>query len=119
MSESPARLAPKEGWRRALGRRGGRLVRYGLGFITLVLIIDAIVGEKGLMALREARRNFSAVELALERSRRENAELRQQARRLREDPAAIEEIARGELGLIRPGEKLFIVKNVREQKKKD
>jgi cell division protein FtsB len=112
MSASPARLAPKEGWRRALGRRGGRLVRYGLGFITVVLIIDAIVGEKGLMALREARRNFSAVESALERAKRENAELREEARRLRDDPAAVEDIARRELGLIRPGEKLFIVKNV-------
>ena len=118
MSESPARYALKEGWRRALGRRG-RVVRYGLGFITAVLIIDAIVGEKGLMALREARRNFSAVEGALERAKRENAELREQARRLREDPAAIEEIARRELGLMRPGEKLFIVKNVRERKKQD
>jgi cell division protein FtsB len=117
MSESPARLAPKEGWRRALGRRGGRLIRYGLGFITVVLIIDAIVGEKGLMALREARRNFSAVEAALDRAKRENADLREQARRLREDPAAVEEIARRELGLIRPGEKLFIVKNVPAQAK--
>jgi cell division protein FtsB len=117
MSDSPARLAPKEGWRQALGRRSGRLVRYGLAFITVVLIIDAIVGEKGLMALREARRNFSAVEAALERSKRENADLRDQARRLREDPAAVEEIARRELGLMRPGEKLFIVKKVPEPKK--
>ena len=35
-----------------------------------------------------------------------------QARRLREDPPAIEEIARRELGLIRPGERVFIVKDV-------
>ena len=44
--------------------------------------------------------------------RTENARLREEARRLREDPAAIEEIARRELGLIKPGEKLFIVRDV-------
>ena len=38
--------------------------------------------------------------------------LREDARRLREDPAAIEEIARRELGLMSPGEKLFIIRDV-------
>jgi cell division protein FtsB len=33
-------------------------------------------------------------------------------KRLKDDPAAIEELARGELGLMRPGEKLFIVKDL-------
>ena len=44
--------------------------------------------------------------------RAENAGLRLQAQRLREDPSAIEELARQELGLIKPGERLFIVKDV-------
>ena len=34
--------------------------------------------------------------------------MRNEARRLREDPTAIEELARRELGLIKPGEKVFI-----------
>jgi cell division protein FtsB len=34
------------------------------------------------------------------------------ARRLRDDPAAIEEQARRELGLIKPGEVLFIIKDI-------
>jgi cell division protein FtsB len=38
--------------------------------------------------------------------------LREEARRLREDPTAVEEIARRELGLIKPGERLFIVKDL-------
>lgn len=92
-------------------RRGGHLVRYVLGFITVILVIDAIVGEKGLLALLEARRDFTAVAQALEAARRENAELRDQARRLRDDPTAIEEMARRELGLIKPGETLFIIKD--------
>ena len=58
---------------------------------------------------------MSASASSSSRSRRrapENARLREEARRLREDPSAIEEIARRELGLIVPGEKLFILKDV-------
>jgi cell division protein FtsB len=102
--------------RATMARRGGRLVRYGLVFITIVLVIDAIVGEKGLLAQLDARRTFTVVEQSLQRARRENADLREQARRLREDPAAIEELARRELGLIKPGEKLFILRDVPPKK---
>lgn len=77
-----------------------------------VLVIDAFVGDKGLLAMMEAREQYRLLEQALAEARAENARLREQARRLREDPAAIEEVARRELGLIRPGEKLFIVRDV-------
>jgi cell division protein FtsB len=36
--------------------------------------------------------------------------LREEARRLREDPAALEEAARRDLGLLRPGETLVVVR---------
>jgi cell division protein FtsB len=112
MSERPPRKPAPSTLRGALSRRGRRIARYVLGFVTVVLVIDAIVGEKGLLALLKAGRDFHAVESALQRARAENANLREQARRLREDPAAIEEVARRELGLIKPGEKLFIIKDV-------
>ena len=95
-----------------LAGRGRRLLRHALLFITLVIVIDAVAGEKGLLALLQARREYSALERSLERARAENAELREMARRLREDPTAIEEQARRELGLIKPGETLFIVKDI-------
>jgi cell division protein FtsB len=44
--------------------------------------------------------------------RAENARLREEAQRLQEDASAIEDLARRELGLIKPGEKLFILKDV-------
>ena len=98
-----------------LASRGRRLLRHALVFITFVIIIDAIAGEKGLLALLQARREYSALERSLDRARAENAELRDMARRLREDPAAIEEQARRELGLIKPGEMLFIIKDIDEE----
>lgn len=94
----------------ATTRPGRRIVRYVLALVTIILIVDAIVGEKGLLALFQARRQYQAVEAALVEVRANNEHLREEARRLREDASAIEELARRELGLIRPGEKLFIIK---------
>ncbi len=95
--------------------RGRRLLRHALVFITLLIVVDAIAGEKGLLALLQARREYSALERSLDRARTENAELRETARRLREDPKAIEEQARRELGLIKPGEMLFIIKDIEKK----
>jgi cell division protein FtsB len=94
-------------------RRGVHLL---LGFVALVLVIDALVGEKGLLESMRARRQYQQLARSLEDLRRENARLREEARRLNEDPAAIESIAREELGLMRSGEVVFILKDVKEEK---
>lgn len=75
-------------------------------------MIDALVGDKGLLAMIQARQQYRTLERSLAEVRSENARLREEARRLREDPSAVEDLARRELGLIKPGEKLFIVKDV-------
>ena len=89
------------------------MLQYLLVFVSCVLVVDAVVGEKGFIAMMKARQQYRALEQSLGQARAENAQLREEARRLREDPVAIEEIARRELGLIKPGEKLFIIKDVR------
>lgn len=77
-----------------------------------MLVIDALVGDKGLLAMIQARQEFRALEQSLAEVRAENTRLRDEARRLREDPQAVEDLARRELGLMKPGEKLFIIKDV-------
>lgn len=94
-------------------RRRGRLVRYLIVAVGCVLIIDALVGDRGFLAILKARQQYRTLEATLARSRAENAQLREDARELREDPRAIEAIARRELGLIKPGEKLFIIKDAK------
>ena len=81
-------------------------------FVASIIIVDTLVGDRGLLAMLRARKSYDELTLAVARQRAENAHLREEARRLREDPAAIEEIARRDLGLIRPGEKVFIVKDI-------
>lgn len=86
-------------------------------FITLVLIVDALVGEKGLMQSMNARRQYQQLQASLEELRRENAALREEMRRLNEDPATLESLARQDLGLIRPGEVVFILKDLKDDTK--
>ncbi len=88
-----------------------RTVHLLLVFVTVVLVVDALVGDKGLMESMRARRQDRELTASLESIRRENVQLREEARRLKEDPGAIEILAREELGLIRPGELLFIIKD--------
>lgn len=92
--------------------RTRRIVHILLVFFASVIVVDGLVGDRGLLAMLRARQENDAMVAAIARQRAENAQLREVIRRLREDPAAIEEIARRELGLIRPGERLFIVKDV-------
>jgi len=84
-----------------------------LVFVTLVLVIDGLIGEKGLLESIRARRQHRELTASIDRLRAENAQLREDVRRLREDPSAIESLAREELGLIRPGELLFILKDIK------
>ena len=98
--------------------RGRRLIQLFLVFVALAFIADGLVGERGLLAMLRARQEHDDLAASIAHVRGENARLREEARRLREDPSAIEEIARRELGLIRPGEKVFVIKDVEPTERK-
>lgn len=83
-----------------------------LAFAATVLLIDALVGDKGFLEGLRARRAYQETEATLNRYKRENARLMEDVRRFRENPAAIESLAREELGFIKPGETLFIIRDV-------
>jgi len=57
----------------------------------------------------QARREYQALSSDLDRLRGENQRLHGEVQRLREDPSAIEEAARRDLGYMAPGEKVFII----------
>lgn len=104
----PARRNPRVAASRGSGRRW---LRYGLIFLTVALIVNALVGDDGLTELLRVRRQQADLAAALESARARNARLRQETQRLKTDPRAIEEAARRELGLMRRDELLFIVKD--------
>lgn len=92
-------------------QRRRRLISYGLFGFSLVLMVNALVGEHGYLATLRAGHDYRALRQDLENRRAENQELLQQIRRIRTDPAALEEAAREKLGLIKPGETLYILKD--------
>jgi len=82
-------------------------------FAASVLLVNGLFGERGLTDTIRARRAFAAAARELDQLKRDNDALRDKARRLRNDPATIESVARGELGLMRPGEILVTIKDVK------
>ena len=78
-------------------------------FTACVLLVNGLFGDRGLTETIRARRAYAASVRELNQLKRENAELRDFVRRLRADPATIEGVARGELGLVRDGEILVTI----------
>jgi len=96
--------APKArpGWAR-------RLLRPGLALITLVLVADALVGENGWFERGRETERLTTATVARDRVRKHNAELAIRADRLKaSDPAVVEDLARGKLGMLKPGEVVFV-----------
>ena len=89
-----------------------RLVTYGLLAAAVLLMVHALVGENGYLAGLRAQREYDRALAQVVKLRQENQQLKEQARRLKDDPAAIEDAARRDLGLVRSGETLVIVKDV-------
>lgn len=93
------------------GNRRRRMVQYLIVLIGCVLVIDSLVGDKGVLQILKKRQEVRELDQALAAARAENARLFQEMERLKNDPAALEDAARRDLGLIKPGEKLFIIKD--------
>lgn len=92
------------------------MVRYILLFVSAAFMVNALVGDNGLLATVKARRQNQAVQRDINVLREENQELKDKMERLKNDSTAIEEEARKNLGLIRPGETLVIVKDAQPVK---
>lgn len=113
IAHTPARRTPRAAPADGSAGRRRRIVQLLLSFVTIVLLLNALVGERGLMEALRVRQQHDALVASIDRLRAENARLQEEARRLDTDPAAIEALARQELGLIRPGEVLFIIRDAR------
>lgn len=105
--------APPTNPSRSARQHRRHIIHVALVLLGCVIFVDALVGDQGVLATMQAREDYEQVQNLLEAARAENHRLRERAARLRNDPAAIEELARRELGLVRPGETLFILRNVR------
>ena len=72
-----------------------------------LLLLQDIFGTHGLIAMRHSQLEAREVQKQISQIAAENQRLEEQVKALKSDPAAIEHIAREEMGLARPGEHVF------------
>jgi cell division protein FtsB len=87
-------------------------MQHALVFIGCVLFVDALVGEKGMLETRRKEGEYEQLQQETTLLLEENRRLGDEIDRLRNDPAAVEERARRDLGLVKPGEKVFILRDI-------
>jgi cell division protein FtsB len=75
----------------------------GLG----LLILQDVFGTHGVLAMRRSLKEAAEVKQEINQLDQENKQLQQNVQNLKSDPATIERIAREQLGLARPGEYIF------------
>jgi len=86
---------------------GGRLLSMVLLLASVTVTASALVGEHGiphLIGLRAEREDIGRTAFAL---LEENARLRDELRRLKKDDLYLEQLARRQLGLVKPGEIVY------------
>jgi cell division protein FtsB len=73
----------------------------------VLLILQDVLGTHGVIAMRRSMRQSATIQKEIEQLNRENQKLQNRVQSLKSDPAAIERIAREDMGLARPGEYIF------------
>jgi len=83
------------------------MLPFGLLILSIVSVPLAILDDEGLPRYRALKQELAEVERVNGRLRRDVEQLHREVDDLRDEPDAIERIARDELGMIREDELLF------------
>jgi cell division protein FtsB len=75
-----------------------------VALLVTVFLLNEVLGQGGYLARREQQRQIDTLTSDIEQLQKENEQLSDQIRSLRSDPEAIEQYAREQLHLARPGE---------------
>ena len=80
--------------------------------LILLLLGIAFFGNRGILRVMQLRRQRASLQKQVQSLEATNAGLRQEIKALRSDRRYIENIARREQGLVRPGELVYQFKNM-------
>jgi cell division protein FtsB len=76
----------------------------------IALVVGSLFGDRGILQLLRQRQRTEVLAREIEELREENRTLADEIVALRRDPAAVERLAREQLGLARPGESVFVLR---------
>jgi cell division protein FtsB len=80
-------------------------------FIALAaLVVAALFGDRGMLHLMAQEQRAETLAREIEGLRAENQRLASEIAALKNDPSSIEHLAREQLGLARPGETVFLLR---------
>jgi cell division protein FtsB len=98
---------------RAKSEAGLRKKAATLASVILVfaLVVGSLFGDRGFLQLVRHQQRTAALAREIEELGAENRRLAGEIAALRSDPRAIERLAREELGLSRPGEVVFLIRD--------
>jgi cell division protein FtsB len=86
----------------------GRLTRILVpGLLTLSVYYAVFGGQFSVFDVHDARDEIDGLSVELDQLRAENDSMRSWADALENDPAVLERVAREEIGMIMPGERLY------------
>jgi cell division protein FtsB len=86
--------------------RNGILV---LLLASIALIVHNIFGQNGFLALRRQQKELHTLQLDIQHLTQDNEQLEKNIKALKSDPAAVERLAREQMHLVKPGEKIYIL----------
>jgi len=87
-----------------------KLFMAGVGFFILVMLVTSFFGKKGYMDIYRARKSCRALEVELQRLEEQKKKLELEILELETDPGAVEKEAREKLWLMKPDEKVIVIK---------
>jgi len=88
-----------------------KLFLAGVGFFILVMLVTSFFGKKGYMDIYRARKSCRALEVELQRLEEQRRKLELEIRELETNPGAVEKEAREKLWLMKPDEKVIVIKD--------
>jgi cell division protein FtsB len=112
---SPAKARRAAGSDAVSAVRHRMVMRTGLVLVLVFAVVDGVFGERGWLANMDVRRRIAVQQSAIDEMTKRNDTVTEDIRRLREDPSAVEELAREELGLMKDGELLIIIRDTPEK----
>jgi cell division protein FtsB len=87
-----------------------KLFLAGVGFFVLVMVVTSFFGKKGYMDIVRTRKTLLALEAECKTLEEQKSKLELEIRELVTNPRAVEEEARRKLWLMKPDEKVIVLK---------
>lgn len=77
--------------------------------LSVLLLGFFLLGDRGFLEVRRQRQRLAELQAEISALAAENEQLDSEVARLKDDPAAVEKIAREELNFVRPGDVVLVL----------